>query len=448
MALLAWAQTGCRPAASPTIGGPTATSVTSHLVPSSTPTAEESPKLPSSPTPAATAPTATRTPAPTHTPTPEIRPDTAMGGLWVLRQVSMFDAGTGWGMASDVSEQAIAVLRTADGGQSWTRVSPADMPTVPGAFPGPARAAFLDGDRAWLMSEPSLLCRQIIGDCPSDYADGPSSLWYTGNGGRTWQLRTIPEWYTGGPDSFDFIDDQHGWILSEIYGGAGSSLYVFWRTQDGGRSWEQLMADVHGVHEFSLAVDFADASTGLMTFAHDNYYVLSPYLRWTHDGGRTWEELVTPPAPPDDPDLFDLNREDAPFCGTYSGRLFSGQTANLVVLCHDPVGLPRSPMVALLYSTSDGGETWQIRPYPGGRVLFVDSMTGWSVGDLIHQTRDGGATWTEMSRVSWQGQFSFVDEFRGWAVGEELTAAGRSYELYTTGDGGRTWIALSPSLAP
>ena len=371
-----------------------------------------------------------------------------MGGLWVLRQVSMFDAGTGWGMASDISEQAVAVLRTADGGQSWTRVSPTDMPSVPGAFPGPALAAFLDGDRAWLMHEQSLLCRQIIGDCPSEYADGTSSLWYTDDGGRSWQLRTVPEWYIGGPVSFEFIDDQHGWILSEIYGGAGSSLHGFWRTQDGGRSWEQLMADVHGVHEFSLAVDFADASTGLMTFAHDNSFVLSPYLRWTQDGGRTWEELVTAPAPPADPDLFDLNREGAPFCGTYAGRLFSGQAANLVVLCHDPAGLPRSPMVALLYSTSDGGKSWQIRPYPGGRVLFVDSMTGWSLGDLIHQTRDGGATWTEMSRVSWNGQFSFVDEFHGWAVGEELTAEGRSYELYTTGDGGRTWIAVSPGLAP
>ena len=81
-------------------------------------------------------------------------------------------------------------------------------------------------------------------------------------------------------------------------------------------------------------------------------------------------------------------------------------------------------------------------------MLFVDSMTGWSLGDLILQTRDGGATWTEVSRVSWQGQFSFVDEFHGWAVGEERTAAGRSYGLYSTEDGGRTWIALSPSLTP
>ena len=245
-ALLAWSMAGCSTAASPTLSGPTAANLLPILTPSSTPKSEEPAQPSSTNAEAATAPTATRAPAPTRTPTPEIRPDTAMGGLWVLRQVSMFDAGTGWGMASDVSEQAIAVLRTADGGQSWTQVSPADMPTVPGAFPGPARAAFLDGDRAWLMSEPSLLCRQIIGDCPSDYADGPSSLWYTGNGGRSWQLRTIPEWYTGGPDSFDFIDDQHGWILSEIYGGAGSSLYVFWRnsgrwpelgTVDGGRAW-------------------------------------------------------------------------------------------------------------------------------------------------------------------------------------------------------------------
>jgi len=440
LALLVSAQGGCSAATSPTLAGPTATNLLPILKPSST-------EPPSTNTPAATGPTATRNPAPARTPTPEIRPDAAMGGLWVLRQVNMFDAGTGWGMASDISEQAVAVLRTADGGQSWTRVSPTDMPSVPGAFPGPALAAFLDGDRAWLMHEQSLLCRQIIGDCPSEYADGTSSLWYTDDGGRSWQLRTVPEWYIGGPVSFDFIDDLHGWIASEIYAGAGSSSFVVWRTRDGGRRWELLMDDMRAVSDFSLGFEFADASTGLMVFGHDRYLILSPYLRWTHDGGTTWEDPLSPPAPPDDPGLFDLDREGALYCGTYPGQLFSPQAAMLPVLCDDPSGLSRTPVVSLLYSTSDGGQTWQIRPFPAGALRFLDPQVGWSLGEVVYQTLDGGATWTEMSRVSWKGQFSFVDEFHGWAVGEELTAAGRSYELYTTGDGGRTWIALLPRLA-
>ena len=360
----------------------------------------------------------------------------------------MFSADTGWGIASDISEQSTALLRTTHGGQSWARVSPAELPTSPRAFPGAARAAFLDGERAWLMSAPSLQCGSVSGDCPPGYADTPPSLWYTRDGGHTWDARTLPELRIRGSIAFHFIDDLHGWIASEIYGGAGSSLFVFWRTHDGGRSWEPLMDDMRAVSEFSLGFDFADASTGLMTFGHDRYYILSPYLRWTRDGGATWEDVLSPPAPPDDPGLFDLDREGAPYCGTYPGQLFSPQAVMLPVLCDDPSGLSRTPVASLLYSTSDGGQTWQIHRYPGGMLQFLDPQVGWSLGEVVYQTLDGGATWTEMGGVPWQGHFSFIDQSRGWAIGRSDTSDGRAYTLYRTDDGGRSWTALSPVLEP
>lgn len=444
LGLSVWALAGCGPAPST---GPTVAPTIEVLVPASTPTPEHPPSPTSTSAPTRTA-TATFAPAPTLTPTPAIQPEAALGGQWVLRRVQMFFPEAGWAMASDVSEQSAAILRTTDGGQSWVRVSPVDLPTSAGAFPGSAWAEFLDGERAWLLSIPSRLCTSLGGDCTSKYADAPSTLWYTSDGGRSWDGRTLPELRMGESIVPLFIDDLHGWIGSEDYAGAGSSWFVVWRTVDGGHNWELLLDDMLAVSNYSLGFNFADADTGLMVFGHDRYLILSPYLRWTHDGGVTWEDLLSPAAPPDDPGLFDLSREGAPYCGTYPGQFLSPQAVLLPVRCDDPNGLSRTPVVSLLYSTSDGGQSWRTYHYPAGALQFLDPQIGWSLGKVIYQTVNGGANWTEMGRVPWQGQFSFVDQSRGWAVGRSDSADGRSYTLYRTDDGGQSWTALTPMLRP
>ena len=41
---------------------------------------------------------------------------------------------------------------------------------------------------------------------------------------------------------------------------------------------------------------------------------------------------------------------------------------------------------------------------------------GWALGRDIYRTVDGGATWSFVHAVTWDGQFSFVDDQHGWAV--------------------------------
>lgn len=73
-------------------------------------------------------------------------------------------------------------------------------------------------------------------------------------------------------------------------------------------------------------------------------------------------------------------------------------------------------------------------------MLFINPDVGWALGKDIYQTADGGQTWTKMSTVQWEGQFSFVSEQLGWAVAR----SGKEYALVQTEDGGKTWDIIDP----
>lgn len=81
---------------------------------------------------------------------------------------------------------------------------------------------------------------------------------------------------------------------------------------------------------------------------------------------------------------------------------------------------------------------WEYQNFAPGdlkSVCFVDSLTGWAVGDdeLMHTT-DGGKSWTyqEISNPKWEHKNSILFKNRnlGWVVG---------VEIYNTNDGGKHW---------
>jgi photosystem II stability/assembly factor-like uncharacterized protein len=340
----------------------------------------------------------------------------------------MIDAEVGWGIAYAAAEQTAAIWRTTDGGESWADATPAGITLPTGPFSGMLESVFLDGDRAWFAFP-------VEGDYQSP--DIESFFWRTQDGGRTWDQRSLPAWDLEAAVFFHFIDDQHGWFMTANYVGAGSSWFLLSRTQDGGQGWDRLMEEDHAVHEYSVGIEFADENTGLMNFGHDYSYITLPIVRWTRDGGITWDDLLFLPAPADDAGLL-----DRAFCGTYQPHLFSPVSATLAVNCNDPT--TKEQVANLLYTTSDGGSSWQTLPFPGGSIQFLDPQLGWALGHQISHTQDGGRSWTQMGSVPWKGQFSFVDGSRGWAVGETEAASGSVYGLYRTEDAGRTWIELFP----
>src|SRR3990170_3805942 len=86
-----------------------------------------------------------------------------------------------------------------------------------------------------------------------------------------------------------------------------------------------------------------------------------------------------------------------------------------------------------LYATTDGGVTWQTSAFPGGDLYLLDPNRGWALSTDIYWTEDGGATWTKIKTVDWEGQFSFVDAMAGWAVARSVDASALLRAL----DGGR-----------
>jgi photosystem II stability/assembly factor-like uncharacterized protein len=102
-----------------------------------------------------------------------------------------------------------------------------------------------------------------------------------------------------------------------------------------------------------------------------------------------------------------------------------------------PVGIT----VSGLFTSCNPGNV-PVERYANIKVQFVNSSTGWIVGPRLLQTRDGGRTWTSVSRDE-TGTFKVEDIFigrqkiqfispdMGWSVGGDGIAK--------TVNGGRTW---------
>ncbi len=359
-------------------------------------------------------PTVAVTPSPTLVPA---------GGAserpWAINRVDMIDRSIGWAVAE--ADGAAGILRTIDGGVNWADVTPVGAPDAG------LQAVFVDGEFAALAHA-----------SPPDGVE--PSLWTTNNGGRGWTSSPM-HWRGGGTAVLYFADRQTGWLMSSDYGGAGSTYFEFLRTRDAGNNWETLLSDAWANTQFSTAVRFNGPSNGLMVFGHDTYFITLPIARFTTDGGESWGEHMVLEAPNSQPDIY-----DSAFCGSFDPQLFTDQVARLAVICDD--FYTGQTTGRFLYSTVDGGHSWQTAPYPGGHIQFITPELGWALGQEIHLTEDGGQSWTKLAELPWSGQFDFVDEQYGWAVGRQDGAADMSPRLYQTSDSGRTWSEIEFSIGP
>jgi photosystem II stability/assembly factor-like uncharacterized protein len=234
------------------------------------------------------------------------------------------------------------------------------------------------------------------------------------------------------------MDEDHGWLLQILDAGMNHVYVSFFRTTNGGVTWDKLWDPYESVDIQSFAktgMSFADAQTGWVS--RDNRGVMAgAAIDWTYDGGLTFQSQELPP-PVDAPTLF----EDY-FCGLYSPHLFTPLSGSMVMDCvRYEAGTEFHN--AYMYTTDDGGQTWTTQPFPGGTLLFIDN-TAWALSREIHQSLDGGATWTKVKSVNWDGQFSFGSAELAWAVAR----AGDEIAFVRTSNGCKTWEQLEPLVAP
>ena len=148
----------------------------------------------------------------------------------------------------------------------------------------------------------------------------------------------------------------------------------------------------------------------------------------TTDGGLRWRD-VTPRDPPE--------RQIDPLYVLYPLTSLVAWASAAPMIQHDP---------ALLFRTTDGGQTWKFATMPGSGIVpsvhFINTLDGWRVtydGD-IYRSRDGGNTWVKIGTAKFFRQtagITFLNTTTGWIAGHKDPPDSVYY--LETHDGGRTW---------
>ncbi len=391
-----------------------------------------------------------------------LRYTTNGGAVWLLDstvadarsdRIWFVDSLHGWIVQSN-SLQATGVLRTEDGGRTWSAHG------IPSSAEGAADLMFLNSERGWLAL-PNVLATTFDGGqtwMPLDSSHGYAGVaflnlttgWATdastykyyrsSDGGTTWQDQTsgITEKTLM---NVDFVDETTGWIvgkdgsiLHSTSGGASWSrqvsgttswlrdvlflnTFVGWvvgfngtvlHTSDAGENWERKSTGVS--HNLEQVSSITTQESWVVGWSYDDP---SPgILLHTTNAGETWQNET----PQGSSRLF--------------GLAFISRLRGFVA-----TGGPTVYDSARLFTTSDGGQTWHIQVDRSddsfGRITFVDSLHGWVAGETsMLRTTDGGTTWIVMPPTF--AQIRFVDSEYGWAV----SSGGR---IAHTTNGGEIW---------
>jgi photosystem II stability/assembly factor-like uncharacterized protein len=332
--------------------------------------------------------------------------------------IQMFNSKAGWALTDQ------GLFRTSDDWMHWTKAGPAGV-----ALGGRDTTDFLSDTTAWVAT--------IEANNPHVV-----TVLRTTDAGLTWQQSSIIDPNSAGPAQLDFIDALHGWLLVG-YGAAASNEGVgLYRTSDGGQHWLRIEQTLGLGHDAPGSLPFGCGKAGLSFVSLTTGWVSGSceaggaFLAITHDGGLTWQSQVLPGT---EGVLYQTPSTTVPiFFSARAGYLvfFQGSTGRSV-----------------LYTTTDGGQSWaphSLPQPPGGltpTVYFQSLDNGWIIsqdGSLVYQTTDRGLHWTtyrSTPALKEVGSVDFIDSQRGFA--EAISSNSQSVLLQTT-DGGRTWQQIAP----
>jgi photosystem II stability/assembly factor-like uncharacterized protein len=291
------------------------------------------------------------------------------------------------------------------------------------------------------------------------YALADRRLMRTINGGRTWDIVfTFPQTtFLGG---MTFLNNSRGWVITNQ--AFTITETTFWRTTDGGASWQQRLAS-------SL-----NAMTSIRALSPSTLQAVGPVtVRRTTNSGTFWS--VQDASAPDNfatshNATFFLNEQLGWIVGNF-GRVFlttdggtswqyQGRTnvfdnilsvrfltpsQGIVVGRVEP---SRGATTGIILRTTDSGKTWIRASFADiasiNAVTFINNTKGWAVGSggAILLTLDGGQTWMRQPSGTARDllDVSFVDDNHGWIVG----GGGESAVIIRTTNGGATWTRQSP----
>jgi len=303
-----------------------------------------------------------------------------------LLAVDFLDAERGWvvrGATGGSNPEALEVLLTDDGGESWesntlsTRGSTSDMPA--GAF----YLEFIDPLNGFLALK-----------LQSGSSFSLGRMFVTADGGRTWEERSLP---LGEPVAF--ADTQRGWVAG---GPGGGQLFM---TADGGLTWEEQRLPIPSeINEKQLFVGLPQFDQGgrgylpVTVGAPKNPVIL---ILASDDGGKNWELIQEIPLGQDTMPgktlPFSVTPEGTWWTGTDT-QLYKAARTNLEARAISGAGLPvgvnrldfATPQTGWALA-QEGACTGEKTPYgvTAGENQPLQCEMTWR----LWATEDGGVSW-------------------------------------------------------
>ena len=306
-----------------------------------------------------------------------------------LRGVSAVNERVAW-----ASGAGGTVLRTADGGATWTKL----------VVPDADKLDFRDVDAV------DALAAYVLSIGPG----AASRIYKTADGGANWLLQFTNDNPKGFFDAMAFWDAQRGLVIGDSIDGRFDIL----RTMDGGRRWTRIPAD---------ALPAALPNEGAFAGSGTNVAVLPGGHAWigtgastqcrvlrTTDYGATWTIAETPVAASPSAGIFSVA-----FRNARHGMVVGGDYRKEAEALNNAA------------YTTDGGITWTAVKGLGGFRSVVAHLPGskasWiAVGPQgADISSDDGRTWMPIEGAGYHA-FAFARTGKaGWGAGE----AGRMAKL-------------------
>jgi len=372
---------------------------------------------------------------PVKTTTPTVQPFASLtrssGASGPLDFIQMINETQGWGIANQ------SILRTDNGGKSWSTVTPTGMKTVVSTIPTPAQGlnyyefitAFLDAQTAWIAA-PGL---------------DKITLFHTVDSGQMWQatdlvVSTPQQVYAIEIISFTFLNTQTGWLLRSTGMAAGQGYVELYQIQNSGATWH-LIAEGNQTASGEIGsittsgqktgVRFRDTANGWLTGYSAGSAI---YVYRTKDSGLTWnfQELSIPNG----------YTAEGGSAQSYPATFF-GDTKGIMPVY---LGNTTTPSMDLFfYITSDGGDNWSattpltsLPPTNGYIWSWSDISHGFAAEEgtgILYFTSDGGKSWSKITLAGLKfSQLDFFSPMIGWGISER--------SLVQTLDGGKTWTRV------
>jgi len=297
-----------------------------------------------------------------------------------LYSVNAVSRNTIWASGGDGNQASPVVLRSQDGGSTWTDAT--------GNLPGVDLycVSAIDSNRAWVGSGIS--------------SPGDGRIFATTDGGGTWTEQTYPAPMSPFIDGIKIFQDLSGYALGDP---ASGGKFVLLHTTDGGVHWTHVAGEPVGSSNeagWNNAFCWTDES-------HGWFGTNKGHLWRTTNGGATWVSSTTPDSG--------------------SIAVSFADNSNGIVGYLD----------GTLSVTTDGGGSWTARTSPTAQTITSLSYVSgtpyiWMSDDFgPYLSTDRGSTWTPQTVFPFSGFIfhgTFFDTTAGWMVtsfGEALLYHGR-----------------------